>query len=376
MIKIKSFTRKSCWLNPHVTATVLIIKALVLLFIAQSHLVTTDQPIDKAYWFLDVLNRWDAQSFLRIAQYGYEAQGKDAYRIVFLPFYPALITLFRIVFRDYVLSSVIVSAVATLVLGLSFRQLVKLDYSEKTAQLAVLYLFIFPTSYFLHLPYSESLFLALAISCFIAARKRLWLAVGILGALACLTRVNGLILIPALAFEVWEEHRETKKTNRSWLFLALIPMGFGIYMAINYFVTGDPVKFLFYQRENFGRHFDLPWHGIKGTYDRISSPKPVDSQMYGFQELSFVALGLFATLIGWRYLRNSYRVWMALNWLLFISTSFVLSVPRYTLIMFPMFILMARVSLRNWWVKVLLIGWSVLYLSIFTAQFARGWWAF
>lgn len=372
----RKISEKYKWLNFNVIVAILIIKALILVFAAQSYQAMTNDPITDANWFLGILGRWDADSYLKIAEFGYASEGKETFRIVFFPLYPTLIAAFRVVFRNYILSALVVSGIATLALGLAFRELVKLDYSERTAQLAVLFLFIFPTAFFLHIPYSESLFLALAIGCFLAARKRIWLAAGVLGALACLTRVNGLILIPALLFEVWEEYRETKLFNRNWLWFLLIPVGFAAYLALNYYVTGEPTMFMTYQRNNFGRHFDFPWSGMKGVYDKVFVPKPTEAQMNGFQELFFVIIGLFATIAGWRYLRNSYRVWMALNWLLFVSTSFVLSVPRYTLIMFPVFILMARAAIKNWWARVLFTVWSILYLSLFLTQFARGWWAF
>lgn len=364
------------WLNFNVVATVLIIKFLIFFFAAQTFQITAEQPITDENWFWHIFSRWDASSYLKIAEFGYDPSGADKFRLVFFPLYPALIALFQIVFRDYVLSALVVSGAATLALGLSFRELVKLDYSESTAQSAVLFLFIFPTSHFLHISYTESLFLALSVGCFLAARKRNWLLVGILGALACLTRINGLILIPALAFEVWEEYRETRQLNRKWLFLALVPAGFGGYLALNYFVSGDPTMFLTYQRENFQKYPKFFWTSISDTYIRTANPKPADSQMQGVQEMTFVIIGLLGTIAGWLYLRKSYAVWMTLNWLLFVSTSFILSVPRYTLIMFPLFILMARAAGRNRQVRLFFIFWSLLYLSLFFTQFVRGWWAF
>jgi hypothetical protein len=63
------------------------------------------------------------------------------------------------------------------------------------------------------------------------------------------------------------------------------------------------------------------------------------------------------------------------NWLLFVSVSFVLSVPRYTLTMFPIFILFAMLASRRVWFAVITI-WSLLYLSFFACMFAWGRWAF
>ena len=374
-ISIKNI-RKFKWLNLNVIATVLIVKFLILFFAAQSYQIMTDQPLIDSSGLLGIWNRWDAMWYLKIAQNGYTAVGEDRFLIVFFPFYPALVALVEFVVRDYLISAFIVSGAATLALGLVFRELVRFDYTERVAQFAVLFLFIFPTSYFLHIPYTESLFLTLCVGCFLAARKRVWLVASILGALACLTRINGLILILALGFEIWEEYREKRQFNPKWIFIAIVPAGFGLYLALNYFVTGNPTMFLIHQREHWFRYFRVPWEGVWETYQRIYNPKRTDAQMQGVQEFLFVLIGLFATLVGWRYLRNSYRVWMAANWLLFVSTSFVLSVPRYTLTMFPLFILMAIAAVRNWWLNVLFIIWSILFLSLFTTQFVRGWWAF
>jgi len=376
MAESKIETKKFTWLSSKVVGTVLLTKILILSFAAQSYQIITDQPMSRFYDYFANWKRWDATHYLNIAQNGYTAYGEDRFLIVFFPFYPALIALFQLVFRDYLISAFIVTGISSLALGLIFRELVRLDYSEKIAQFAVLFLFIFPTSYFLHIPYTESLFLTLCVGCFLAARKRSWILVGILGGLACLTRINGLILVPALVFEMWEEYRETKSFNKKWLIMLLIPIGFGIYLWINYYVAGNPTMFMVHQREHWYRYFRPPWEGVWQTFKKIYNDKPSAAQMTGVQELLFVGIGLFATIVGWRHLRNSYRVWMVANWLLFVSTSFVLSVPRYTLVMFPIFILMSLAAVRNWWVNVLFTVWSILFLAVFTIQFARGWWAF
>lgn len=203
--------RKFKWFNIKTILTVLIIKFLILIFAAMSFQIVNDQPLIAPNTFLGIWQRWDAVHYLKIAEFGYTNVGDDKFLIVFFPLYPLLTAGFQIVFRDYPVSAFIVTALASVALALVFRELVRLDHSEKTAQMAVLFLFIFPTSYFLHIPYTESLFLALAIGCFFTARRRLWLIAGILGFLACLTRINGLVLVPALAFEVWQQYREDRK---------------------------------------------------------------------------------------------------------------------------------------------------------------------
>ncbi len=150
----KRITGKFKWLNYKVIGTVLITKFLILIFAFQSFQIVNDQSLKGVYSFIGIWKHWDAENYLNVAQLGYTAVGEHRFLIVFFPFYPSLIALFSVVFRDYLLSAFIVSAIASVALGLVFRELIKLDFSEKTAQFGVLFLFIFPTSYFLHIAYT------------------------------------------------------------------------------------------------------------------------------------------------------------------------------------------------------------------------------
>jgi len=67
---------------------------------------------------------------------------------------------------------------------------------------------------------------------------------------------------------------------------------------------------------------------------------------------------------------------MTLNWLLICSTSFVLSVPRYTLTLFPIFILFARFATKYPTAGLLLTAWSLLFLALFVGKYVGGTWAF
>jgi hypothetical protein len=66
---------------------------------------------------------------------------------------------------------------------------------------------------------------------------------------------------------------------------------------------------------------------------------------------------------------------MAGNTLLFVSTSFLLSTPRYALTLFPLFVTLALASARTW-MLVLLSAVSIGGLIYFAGRFATGVWAF
>ena len=107
---------------------------------------------------------------------------------------------------NYVLSGLTVVCLASVAAGLLLQKLVLLDDSKVIARRAVWFMFIFPTSYVFHVPYAESVLLAFAIGSLLAARNGRWLLAGILGALACLSRVNGLVLVPTLAVEAGDQY--------------------------------------------------------------------------------------------------------------------------------------------------------------------------
>lgn len=355
----------------------LAIKASLFVFAVHAYYVAAGRAIPTWRGWLDIWNRWDAPHYLDLARDGYVATGEQRLWLVFYPLYPWLARLCAFVAGgDYLVGAFVVSTVASVVAGLLLYRLARLDAPDTVARSAVLFLFIFPTSYFLHIGYTESLFVALAVGCFLAARTDRWWLAGMLGALAGLTRINGSILIPALAVEALHQYRTTRRLNPQWLWIALAACGFAGYLALNKHVTGDAFAFTKIASQHWYKSLAWPWLGIAEVYGSIWWRAPSEAQMVGMQELVFILLGLVCTVWCWRELRPSYGVWMTLNWLLWTSTSFILSAPRYTLILFPIYLLFARLAAARpvWGIVITL--WSLLLLSLFVSRFVQGLWAF
>lgn len=97
--------------------------------------------------------------------------------------------------------------------------------------------------------------------------------------------------------------------------------------------------------------------------------------MIGTQVLFYLAVGLAGTIAAAFLLRPSYAAWMALNWLQFASQSWDISAPRYTLTMFPLFLLFAMLARNRQWDTAITV-WSLLWLGLFAGQFVHGQWAF
>jgi hypothetical protein len=367
----------SVWLDWPLVRLMLLMKAIVLLFGAEAYVVSSNKPLGSFYEWLAIWNRWDAPHYLDIARAGYVAQGVEARWIVFYPLYPWLVRACAFLLRDELVSAFLVSTLASLAAGLLLYRLAHMDEQEATARASVFFLFIFPTSYFLHIGYTESLFIALAVGAFVAARSRRWPLAGAVGALAAMSRVNGLLLVPALAFEAWDECKNNGRRWRvSWLWILFIFTGFGVYLLINFWTHGDAFAFMKMQDEFWYKRLTWPWVGIGEAWNSTWGREPSEAQMVGFQELFFVALGLALTIWTWLRLRASYAVWMTLNWLLWTSTKFVLSVPRYTLVMFPAYILFARAMASRPMLRTAVTAWSLLFLALFVTRFVQGFWAF
>jgi Gpi18-like mannosyltransferase len=356
---------------------VLGVKALVFLYAAQAYMVWKNERPGSLYECLSIWNRWDAPHYLDIAGAGYVSSGVEARWIVFYPLYPWLVRAAALFVRDEFAGALLVSALASIAAGVLLRRLARLDESERVARASVFFMFVFPTSYFLHIGYTESLFIALALGTLLAARARRWPLAGALGALACMTRANGLALVPALAFEVWGEYRATgRRMSARWLWALVPAAGFVVYLLINWQVQGDPFAFLRAQDEYWYRTFAWPWDAIAAAWRLSLGAKPSDALMVGWQEFFFVLLGLGLTAWAWLRMRASYAAWMTFNCLLWTCTKFVLSVPRYTLVLFPAYIIFARASARRPEAGALIAIWSLLLLSLFIARFSQGYWAF
>ena len=328
---------------------------------------------------LDIWNNWDSPSYLDIAKNGYRKFGDEMWvRIVFFPLYPFFIRLFALVLENCKLSALVVSNLAYVIACFYLYRLVLKSYTEEAAIRSVLYMSVFPTAYFFHVGYTEGLFLALTIASFYYARGDRWLLAGLIGMLASATRITGIFLVLALLIEYLSQKEfRIKNIKLSFLYLGLIPIGFIAYLVINYLTFENAFAFLKAEEEYWHKTPTPPWRGLLGSWDYLwwKEGDPALRVSVGGAEFLFGIFGLLCTIWGFIRLRVSYGIYMLLTWIAAASTSFLLSVPRYTLSMFPIFILLALSAERREIHYLITIVFLFLY-SLFLITFAQGRWAF
>lgn len=326
--------------------------------------------------FLDLWNQWDSPRYLQIARDGYVGDGEDAKNIVFYPLYPALVALVDLVVENQVRSALVVSTLASIALAIAFHELVRREHSEEAATRAVLFLFCFPTGFFLHVYYTESVYLLCAVGFWLAYRARESTAsrstlFGV-GVLAGLARVNGLSLsLAAGVEELWK-----RRSFRTLLALGGPAVGFALYLCANELVQGSFFAHQQWLQGYWHKSFSMPWVGIRNMLAEYPTPSPALAFTHVTTEpwSWFIAFGLLVA--GLRSQPLGYSVYSTVNLMLFVSTTFVMSTPRYVLVLFPQYIVLAL------WTENRPTATQVLLLVMFGLQitygthFMFGQWAF
>jgi len=308
---------------------------------------------------LTAWNRWDAPHYLYIAEHWYTNVGDEANFIVFFPLYPLII---RNVFSGIFISSILFIAGCYL-----FYKLIQIDFSKKVAGAAIIIMAIFPTSYFFNAPYTESLFLFLFAVSFYAARKSNWILAGLAIALACITRPFGILILPAILVEWFV----SKEHNYKSLPIIIFPSIFSIssYLYLNWSIYGNIFEFQKILANHWQKNFMSPIASIVNTW-RIAPTIAL-----GWFEAITITLSWIIIPFAFKYLRKSWALYYTLSIILFSSTSFILSTPRYLLSIPPIFVLIALAE-KNVFFKFTWRFISIILLFYFATLFARGQWAF
>lgn len=323
---------------------------------------------------------FDGDYYLKIAVHGYQSLTHS-----FFPLYPLLSRYLAVPFGTetsvVIIAGLIISNLSFLISLLIFWGLVRIDYSRRIATFSIAALVVFPTSFYFGAMYTESLFLLLVISSFYAARKEKWFLAGLLGAFASATRVVGIFLLPALLLEWWQRRGNGSKNDVALPpSLFLIPLGVFLYMLFLRETIGDPLAF-FKELQIFGEQRSgqlIPLYQVFWRYAKMLFTTPASDPIYitVFLEALSGILGIALLLLGYlKKVRVSYLLFAFLGYILPTLTGSFSSLPRYLLVLFPLFIILGLfLSEKHWRYQLAYFTLSITLLAIETALFIKGYW--
>ena len=290
-------------------------------------------------------NRTDAPHYQGIAQNWYVTEGDPRLHIVFFPLYPLLTKLFNFAVGNYFASAMVISNLCAIGAGIMAYELAALDMERKDALFASTLLSVFPGSFFLAAPMTESLFLLLSLSCLFCARKKKYLLSGGFGALAAFTRSVGLLLIAPIFIEALTDHVRNKPLSSRAIAsrlggTAMIALGTAGYLLINHLVTGSAFTFLKYQSEHWSQQLG-PFFGTAAYQTDLLLKNIItgDAKMaYGlFLPNLLCAFGFLGLLIpSMKKLRPAYSGYALVYFAVTIGCTWLLSGPRYLAVCFPL----------------------------------------
>lgn len=308
---------------------------------------------------------WNRANFDGIHYLSISRDGYGPFQQAFFPLYPDLIRWLSPLFGNLdLITGLVVSWVSFLFGLIFFYKLLLLDYSPKTMNRTIFYLLIFPTAFFFSTVYTESLFFLLVIAAFYFARTKRWWIAGILGLLASGTSFVGVFLFPALLYELYIQSRDSKlpfdfpstalrinaqgkqisnfKFLKNAFPLLLIPIGLLSYMfwlGVNYH---DPLIFIHPQSDKI-----ILLYQVCYRYLKMVATTRIDPLYFTvWLELSTGLLFLFLIFRGVfkKTIRFSYIIFMALAYLVPTLTGTFVSLPRFALLFFPGFIILAHIE--------------------------------
>ena len=359
-----------------------------------------DTPLEKqvALWppqadwaervFVAPWMRYDALHYAHILRDGYDLRDGTA---AFHPLFPLLGRALQPLGLSPGAALLAVSTIAALLLCLLLTRYAAKFHSdippESVAQLALGGL----CGFILLAPYNESVFLCLAVGSVWAMRERRFYLAGFLGALAALTRQQGVILVLPLAWQFAGDWRARRVAWFHGFAILLVPLGYALFVAYRALTLGDVhlasahnafdaawriVVSSSAQKVMPGQKPALPWEVLASQWHLLTTTPgayhlAIDLFLGG-------AMALVA-LLGWKHLHPTERGFALGITALSLcyqngATQPLMALPRHMMLAFPLYLTLARWSAKTPARRRLTLEVAfVINLFLAAAYFRHGW---
>lgn len=346
-------------------------------------LFTTDDGSHKAGSVLSSWQQWDWAFYQRIAQHGYFPGATGPWtagwdnREAFLPGFPLVLRAVHTVVRNWTAAGLLISFTAGAVAVLALARIARLEPGEPgepggsaPGRRAALVFLLSPCAVFLAAGYTEALFLALALPAWLAARRGQWARAGVLTCLASAVRVNGLFLAVAVALHFLTTSRRWR--SAPWLALpAAAPLLYSWYLHAH---TGDWMAWKHAENRGWYRDFHSPWSAWHHTWTAAFGHTQNTGYALEFQaELLAMVLGLALLVLLLARRRLPEAAYLALTLWALGTSYWYMSVPRSTLLWWPLFTTTLRA--RHPHLRTLSLCLTAPLTTVVALTFLSGHWA-
>jgi hypothetical protein len=319
--------------------------------------------------------RWDSGWYHTIVKDGYSFRPVDQGQCnaAFFPLYPFSIKAGIKLFgdRNHKVVGFAISNISTFFALLFIYRIARKYLDEEGARRSLVYLLLFPSSFFLSAYYSEGMFLLTTAASFYYFLEGRFFMCGVWGLLAALTRNPGVLLFPSFILSfLWNKRGKFSVVDARALWLFLIPCGLLIFMAYLYHKVGDPLASIHAQAA-WHRHFTFPlrtlWAAARGV--RVAPPHTL-VQWIPLMDLVTSVVFLILPFFLLKDFDKSLAIYSLLAILMPLSTGSTLSMMRLELAAFPTFFVLARLG-ENRNADRVIIAVSTLFLGLLNFGFTH-----
>jgi len=295
--------------------------------------------------------------YLRIARDGYFFDPTRQSSIAFAPLLPILMRIIGTALGSSNLAFLLAGAAVAngaLLVGLIFTHAMTRDlFGEQAGRRVVWYVLICPGTLYLSAVYPMSLMLAIGAASIWYAREGRWRLAATIGMLAPLARPDGVLLFLPLLLEA----ARSRRIDRRFLWLLMIPAMFAIWLAAQWIAFGTPLAFMEAQK--------------------MWEPSPFITVVHSPRAgliLGMAAFFVLLTAAGWFALPLSCSTYASLFLALMLWAGRLWSLPRFVVILFPCFMTLAWLGKRWRWLHVFYVASAALIAVLFAVRFSLGLW--
>lgn len=318
--------------------------------------------------------RWDCKGYLSLAENWYTPENQEY--LVLMPIYPLLIRFVSPLFLgNTALAATVISNLALVGSGWALYLLVLEKQGQIVARRAVQLLMFCPLSVFFSVPYAESLFLFLTLLSILLARRQQFVAAVCIGILASGTRIAGILTVIPIYLEVlkyersihlWPRHKSRciLRLVGYTLMTALVGLGLGGYLLVNWWSTGEMLGFMRVQETVWNQTFGSLANTLRYSIEMAFANESVAWEL-GVWVPQCLCIVLVVALLTVQSVKmnpgDGLYAWLYLT--LTLAPTWLLTGPRMILSLYPLYPMLAEVTRRKGLYGVLLVVFLTLLVA-------------